>query len=349
MVFFIRKEIVMHMSDALVSPAVGGVMLAAGAAAIGFSAKKLAGSGFDEKKVPLMGILGAFIFAGQMINFTIPGTGSSGHIGGGILLAAILGPYGALITLASVLIIQCLFFADGGLLAYGANVVNMGVFPCLFAYPLIFKPLAGNSWTKPKVTLASIVAVVAGLQLGALAVVLETLASRITELPFATFLLLMQPIHLAIGIGEGLVTAAVLCFVQAARPELLESAASEQKIDPKLRLAKVLGVFAVLTLVVGGALSIFASAFPDGLEWSLEKAAGTAELEAESAAHSAAGRAVEATAFLPDYGFKNADGDESSNAGTSISGIAGSLITLVIVCGIGFLIHIIRRRRPASA
>ena len=117
----------MHMSDALLSPAVGGVMTAVSAGAIGFAVKKIAGANFDEKKIPLMGVMGAFVFAGQMINFTIPLTGSSGHIGGGILLAALLGPFPALLTLASVLLIQCMFFADGGLLSLGSNVFNMGV------------------------------------------------------------------------------------------------------------------------------------------------------------------------------------------------------------------------------
>ena len=121
----------MHMADALLSPAVGGAMTVVSAAAIGYAVKKISRDGLDEKKIPLMGVMGAFVFAGQMINFTIPGTGSSGHIGGGVLLAALLGPYPALIALASVLLIQCLLFADGGLLAYGCNVFNMGVCACL--------------------------------------------------------------------------------------------------------------------------------------------------------------------------------------------------------------------------
>ena len=88
-----------------------------------------------------MGVMGAFIFAAQMINFSIPGTGSSGHLVGGILLSAILGPWAALITLASVLVIQCLVFADGGFMALGANILNMAALSCLVAYPLLFRPL----------------------------------------------------------------------------------------------------------------------------------------------------------------------------------------------------------------
>src|SRR4030067_1529172 len=102
----------MHMADALLSPAVGGAMWAGTLAAIIYSAKKLKEK-MDERMVPLMGVLGACIFAGQMINCTIPGTGSSGHIGGGMLLAILLGPYAAFLVISSVLIIQALFFADG--------------------------------------------------------------------------------------------------------------------------------------------------------------------------------------------------------------------------------------------
>ena len=125
----------MHMADALISPAVGGTMWAASAAAIGWSARRLrreeAGAGTAGDRTALMGVLGAFVFAAQMINISIPATGSSGHLGGGILLAALLGPWAALPVIASVLIVQALFFADGGLLALGCNIVNLGVIPCL--------------------------------------------------------------------------------------------------------------------------------------------------------------------------------------------------------------------------
>lgn len=131
----------MHMADALLSPAVGGTMAAVSAAAIGLSVKKISGDRLDEKKIPMMGVMGAFVFAAQMINFTIPGTGSSGHIGGGILLAAVLGPYPALLTITAVLIIQCLLFADGGLLALGCNIFNMGVCACLIGWPLIYRTI----------------------------------------------------------------------------------------------------------------------------------------------------------------------------------------------------------------
>ncbi|MDR1785854.1 MAG: energy-coupling factor ABC transporter permease [Spirochaetaceae bacterium] len=323
------------MADALVSPAVGGTMLAVSAGAVAYAVKKT--GVMDEKKIPVMGVMGAFVFAAQMINFTIPGTGSSGHIGGGILLAAVLGPCPALLTLAAVLLIQCLFFADGGLLAYGCNVFNMGVTACFLAFNLVYRPIAGDGRSKKRIAWAACASVILGLQGGAFSVVLETLASGVTELPFGAFALLMQPIHLAIGLVEGLVTAGVLVYVHGLRPELLESALTNQALRPSLSLRRVLITLAAAAVITGGLLSLFASAFPDGLEWAVEGAAGRAELERPGPVHEAAGRAVEKTALMPDYGFS---GDDSgSPLGTAAAGLAGGLITVVIAGGLGFVIR----------
>ena len=200
------------MSDALVSPTVAAVAGTASLVLLGTAVRKLrpARSGLhtdalhSERIVPLMGVMGAFVFAAQMINFAVPGTGSSGHIVGGILLSAILGPWAALLALSSVLILQCLLFADGGFLALGCNIFNMAVLSCLVAYPLVFRPLMRPAAAPGRIFAASVLASVAGLELGALAVTLETEASAITALPIGKFLLFMLPIHLAIGIGEGL-------------------------------------------------------------------------------------------------------------------------------------------------
>lgn len=174
-------------------------MWAATTGVAAYSIKKIQ-SDLDEKKIPLMGVVAAFVFAAQMINFTIPGTGSSGHIGGGLLLAILLGPYAGFLAMASILSIQALFFADGGLLALGSNIFNLGFFTCFVAYPLIYKPIIAKGYTPKRIFGASMLAVIIGFQLGAFSVVLETLFSGKTELPFGTFVLLMQPVHLAIGI-----------------------------------------------------------------------------------------------------------------------------------------------------
>ena len=114
----------MHMADALVAPAVAGVMYAASVGVAAHSVHQVRIED-DQKKIPEMGIMGAFVFAAQMINFTIPGTGSSGHLAGSMMLTALLGPQAGFLTMIAVLVIQCLFFADGGLMALGCNIWNM--------------------------------------------------------------------------------------------------------------------------------------------------------------------------------------------------------------------------------
>lgn len=337
----------MHMADALLSPAVGGVMIAVSAGAIGYSVKKVAGDPLGESKIPMMGVMGAFVFAAQMINFTVPGTGSSGHIGGGLLLAALLGPFPALVTMASVLLIQCLLFADGGLLAYGCNVFNLGVCGCLLAYAAVYRPMLRRGVSKRKLTAASVLSVVLGLQAGAFCVVLETLASGVTGLPFGLFALLMQPIHLAIGLVEGLVTAAVLCFVHRARPELVEGANAENgATSARSSMRKVIVPLLAVTVAAGGGLSLLASPLPDGLEWSLENAAGTADVSRESAVHDAVGTVADATVLMPDYNF--AGDEQDTPSGTAAAGILGSAVTLALACGIGLLIRAARKKRPRA-
>lgn len=176
----------MHMADALVTPAVAGTMYVCAAAAAAYSVRKVRLEN-NPKKIPVMGIMGAFVFAAQMINFTIPGTGSSGHLCGGMLLSALLGPYAGFLTMIGVLLIQCLLFADGGLLALGCNVWNMAFYGCFVGALLIWKPIMKTGMSKGKITVASILGCVLTLQLGAFSVTLETMASGITELPFATF------------------------------------------------------------------------------------------------------------------------------------------------------------------
>ena len=269
----------MHMADALLSPAVGITMDAISVAAIGISVSKVKKDEFSEKKIPIMGVAGAMVFAAQMINFAIPATGSSGHIGGGTLLAGLLGGVPAFLSVAAVLVIQCLFFADGGLLALGANIFNLGVIPCLIIYPLVFKPLLKSGIGYRRLTVASIISAVAGLELGAASVVIQTLLSGITELPFGVFASLMLPIHIAIGVVEGIVTAAVLSFVFKMRPEIIVSAQSGKSIGGD-SAKKVVIALAVLTVVIGGVFSLFASTNPDGLEWAIAKT-GESGLEAK--------------------------------------------------------------------
>jgi cobalt/nickel transport system permease protein len=304
----------------------------------------------QDNLVPLMGMLGAFVFAAQMINFTIPGTGSSGHLGGGLILTLLLGPYAAFLVIASVLTVQAFFFADGGLLALGCNIFNLGFFPAFVAYPLIYRPLAGKQHGTLRARLATLVAAIVGLQLGALSVVLETLASGISELPFSTFVVMMLPIHLAIGIVEGLATVAVISFVAKARPEVLYAAQTE---GASRRLRPVLVGLAIAAVVMGGLASWFASTHPDGLEWSIAHVTGKEEVSgAESGLHKGLAAMQEKTALLPDYGFKPAAGEApataepwpAARAGTSLSGLVGGVLTLALACLVGFALRMGSRR-----
>jgi len=334
----------MHMADALISPAVGGTMWAATAGLTIYSARKLKQE-MDDRKLPLMGVLGAFVFAAQMINFTIPATGSSGHLVGGIILSILLGPYAAFLTLASVITVQALFFADGGLLALGCNIFNMGFFACFISYGLIYKKIVGDRTTQGRILLGALAAALVGVELGAFGVVLETWLSGISELPFATFVLLMLPIHLAIGVVEGLITAAVVTFVWKARPEILEMAPAAGATPPRSFKPVILGLVA-LAVVTGGLLSWFASTQPDGLEWSIQGVTGKEELEAPQAGtHGALAALQEKLAFLPDYGFKKPGGEKEAkkeeswpdvNPARSMAGVLGAAITLLLAGAVGF-------------
>ena len=329
----------MHMADALVAPAVAGTMYVCSAAAAAYSVKKVRLES-DPKKIPVMGIMGAFVFATQMINFTIPGTGSSGHLCGGMLLSALLGPYAGFITMIGVLLIQCLLFADGGILALGCNVWNMAFYGCFIGSLLIWKPMMSKGMSRAKIIAASIIGCMATLQLGAFSVTLETLLSGITDLPFITFVATMQPIHLAIGFVEGIITAAVLIFVYEARPELLYESKKEESSKGRFTFRNTMVILAVAAVLIGGVLSLVASSNPDGLEWSIEEITGSTEVEAEGGIYDTVSNVQDTTALLPDYAFKNSE----TALGTSFSGIVGGLIVVGVCVGACYAFKFFRKK-----
>ncbi len=332
----------MHMSDALVNPTVAVGMYVCSAVVTGFSVKKLNPS-HEDSIMANMGIMGAFIFAAQMINFSIPGTGSSGHITGSILLTAILGPYAAFLTMIGVLLIQSLLFADGGLLALGCNIWNMAFYGVLCAglfFNFMFK---NGNINKKRIALASIISSILALQLGAFSVTIETLASGIIDLPFHVFVSVMQPIHLVIGLVEGLITAAILYFVYQSRPQLLWMT-KERTTDKKhvIENWKILAGFIIISLVLGGVVSQFASSNPDGLEWSVEKTNPDFVEKTESSIQLLIHKIQHFFAIFPDYNFKGGDKPE----GTSISGIIGGLVILFAFTFLGMLTKkLIQRKR----
>lgn len=341
----------MHMADALLSAPVGlagwagaGLLLGVAARRVGRPAEAPAdGEGISPAA---MGVLGAFVFAAQMVNFTIPGTGSSGHLGGGLLLAIVLGPWAAFLVMASILAVQALLFADGGLLAWGCNLLNLGLFPCFVALPLVWRPLAGRGWRR----LGAVAAALVGLLLGALGVAVETRLSGIATLPFGPFVATILPIHAAIGLVEGVATLALVEFVARVEPGVLAGG----RLRGGGRLVPVVGVAALL---VAGVLSWFASSRPDGLEWSVERVAaaeGAGEAVSTGALHGILEEIQQGVAPLPDYGFPTLEAQAgepawpAADAGTSTAGLVGGLATLAVVGLLAGTLRLGRSRRSLA-
>ena len=237
----------MHLGNGIICPVTGIPMLAAAGIAAYYAYKK-AKTDFTKNKIFTTVAATTLVFALQMINFAIPQTGSSGHIVGGILLAILLGPAAAFLAMCAILLVQAVFFADGGLLALGCNIFNMGALACFAAYPLLYKPLAKIN----RPFLGALLASVAALQFGSIAVVLESaLSGTIVPASILNFAGLMQAIHLPIGIIEGVVTGLI--------------AVSAKFIDMK----KLSIAFSSVAVILAGIISQYASQKPDGLEWSL--------------------------------------------------------------------------------
>ena len=233
----------MHLGNSIICPVTGIPMIVAMGAAAVWAFKK-ARKDFTQDKILPTVMLTALVFGLQMINFSIPTTASSGHIIGAVLLSAILGPYVAFLSMCLILIIQSLFFADGGILALGCNIFNMGFLACFVAYPIVYKAI-NNKF------LASVFASVAALQLGSIAVVIESaLSGSMTNI--SMFTSLMCSIHLAISVIEGIATGEVVAIAK------------------KTNLSKMFSYsMGGAALILSGIISNYASTKPDGLEWSL--------------------------------------------------------------------------------
>lgn len=291
----------MHLANAMVSPAVATTMAVVAAGALALAARRVRASADDARLRP-MAVLGALVFALQMVDVTIPGTGSSGHVGGGVLLAMVLGPHAGLLVMATVLAVQAVFFGDGGVMALGANIVNLGLLPCLVVAPLLAR--AGGDASRGRTVLAAVVGCTLALQLGALGVVAQAGASG-TAAPSALAASLL-PIHLPVGLAEGLLTAAIALALHRAQR------------DAGATAMPLLAAIAAGAIAIGGVLTWFASPLPDGLEWSLAQA-------------------VSSTAPATTAAWPHVD------AAASASGVAGVLLTLTLVAAIT---RALRIRRP---
>ncbi len=343
----------MHMANELLSVPVATGTLAIAAAAIGFICRK-ARQVIATEKLALMGILGAFVFAAQMVNFQIPAMpGTSGHMVGAVLLAIILGPHLGTIVISSVVIIQCLIFQDGGLLALGCNIINMGLVPCYLGY-FLYKVVTAGQFSSLKSYIGAMLACVLAIEAGAVLVPIQAVLSGVLVVPFSTFLITMLGVHFMVGFVEGLITVAVLAYLQQVRPDVVLDC-----LPGKVRLNRgavlvTLGVFAV---IAGAGLSLLASDFPDGLEWSYAERPDQPDFDSVVSNEDPRVAAVDdfqsKYSLLPDYSGRTSklgqvavEGVDLSAGWTSFAGVAGSAVTMGVIW---LTVSILRKRRPSKA
>jgi cobalt/nickel transport system permease protein len=264
------------------------------------------------RRVPLLGLAAAFVFAAQMINFPVL-AGTSGHLVGAVLSAVLLGPSAAVIVISAVLIVQCLMFADGGISALGANIFNMALVGGLVGWA-IYYPISRLFKGRFGAVLAAAFASWCSTVLAAVACAGELAVAG--KARWSVVLPAMAGVHMLIGLGEGLITALVLAGIFRARPELLATATSETQ-RPSYGLVAAYGGLVALGLALF--VSPFASKWPDGLE-------RTAELLGFKSAHPAI-----LPAPMSDYTLPGLHG---SVLGTAIAGALGT----VIVFGLAWLL-----------
>lgn len=256
-----KAPVPMHIPDGFLSLAVALVLWLVSIAFIGLALKR-AGKELPEERLPLVGVLAAAIFAGQMLNFSVAG-GTSGHLLGSALAVMLLGPWTAALVMACVVSVQALVFQDGGVIALGANLFNMAIVGVAVAYfaASLCRRLFGKRKGLPFVS-----AFAAGwlsIFIASLAAALELAVSGTS--PAAIAVPAMAGIHALIGIGEGLITFGAVSLIMASFPQLLDSEAHKKS---KASLVATAGLVFTLALLV---LSPLASSKPDGLEWVAEK------------------------------------------------------------------------------
>jgi cobalt/nickel transport system permease protein len=284
-------------------------------------ALRRSGKDLGERQLPLMGVLAAAIFAGQMLNFSVTG-GTSGHLLGAALATILVGPWPAVVVMTTVVGVQALVFQDGGLLALGANLFNMaviGVAVSYFAYSSLRRLTRGAAWG---LFLSGFAAAWSSIFIASLAAALQLALSGTSPANLAVPA--MAGIHALIGIGEGLITVGALAFLYATRRELL---GAEPVSAAGGRGVWALGLGVALLLSV---LSPLASANPDGLEW-----------VAEQAGFLQAARAP-LLSLIPDYVLP---GVSNEALATILAGILGTLIVFGVALGVAY----IRRNRKTAA
>jgi cobalt/nickel transport system permease protein len=253
----------MHIPDAVLSPGVAIATGVVGAAGFGYGLRRLE-RGLGERTTVLMGIMSAFVFAAQMVNFPIlPGV--SGHLLGGVLAAVMLGPWAGAGVIGAVLIVQCLLFGDGGITALGANFVNMGLVGAVGGYA-IYAPLRRMVGGRAGILIGAMAAAWFSVILASATFAIELAASG-RGANFVRILGWMALVHAAIGLGEALITGIVVRFVLVSRPDLIHDYHEETSLPRATRYGQLALAGLGIALVIAVFLAPFASSAPDGLEW----------------------------------------------------------------------------------
>ena len=341
----------MHMANELLSVPVAAGTLEIAAGSLSFICRKVRQI-IAADKLALMGILGAFVFAAQMVNFQLPAMpGTSGHMVGAVLLAIILGPHLGAIVISSVVIIQCLIFQDGGLLALGCNIINMGLVPTYLGY-FLYRTVTNGQFSSLKAYIGAMLACVIAIETGAILVPIQAALSGVLAVPFSTFLITMIGIHLLVGFVEGLITVAVLAYLQQLRPDVVVDS-----LPGKVRLSRkaVLATLVVFTVIIGAGLSLLASGLPDGLEWSYAERPDQPDFKATVSNEDSRITAVDdfqsKYSLMPDYSVRAsklgevAEQEADLGAGwTSFAGVVGSALTMAFI----WLTALILRKKQSS-
>lgn len=304
----------MHIPDGFLSMGVSLVCWALAVAGVGVALWR-SREALGERQVPLMGVLAAFIFAAQMLNFTVAG-GTSGHLIGGALAAILLGPWAGILTMTTVVAIQALLFQDGGLLVMGANILNMGIISTVVGYGVYRGATAlarGQRWG---LFVGGFAAAWASVVVAAVATAVQLAFSGTS--PLGVALPAMAGVHVLIGVGEGLITVGALAFVAAARRDLLEPAGAA---TGGLRWAAA-GLVLALAVTL---LAPLASPHPDGLERVAEDK-GFIEV-AQDAPYE----------IIPDYVLPGVPNE-------ALATIAAGLVGTLIVAGVAFAVARLRRQ-----
>ena len=300
----------MHIRDGILSPEVCAVAGAVSVAAIGYSLRQLR-QPTHSRTVPLTGMVASLVFAGQMVNFPLFGLPVSGHLLGGVLAAALVGPWAGCLALTVVLLVQAVLFADGGLMCLGVNVFNMAVVGC-WGGGAIYESLRRISGSSLR---GSVVAVILASYLSVMAAAacfcVEFVASS-HQIPFP-----VQPLtwfmvlyHALIGVGEAAITGGVLAFVWSRRPQLLSAPEA-----PVTSWRPVTAAGVAVACAIAAVLSPWASEWPDGLE-AVGDRVGFNELGQDR------------VLMLADYALPVPAGWEAVSV--SAAGVLGTLVVLLI-------------------